>query len=317
MAKELYLYSGIYDFTAEELISSLEEFKSEDITLRMNTPGGSVFSGWGIIGKMGEHEGKIKVKVDGIAASMGAVIVVFADEVEALDVSRIMIHRADMYVSSPEQQALLDSVNKDLKAKLLTKIDPEKLKQLKGITIDELFNPEKRIDLWLTAKEAKELKLVTKIVKVKPEEAKAVNDAMYKVAAELKDPDNQSNKKTVIKMTTIEELKAQHPALFALAVEAGFAQGVAKERDRAGAWLAFAKIDMEAVVKGIKEGKDMSQTESAELTVKALTTQGLQKITNDNPPPVTTTEVTPPTAEKAKKIQDFEADLKSSLSKLK
>lgn len=309
MAKELYLYSGIYDFTAEDIISSMEENKSENILIRVNSPGGSVFSGWGIIAKMGEHEGEVNVKIDGIAASMAAILVVFADSVEMLDVARIMIHRADMYVSSPEQQAFLNSVNRDLKAKLLSKVNPERFREVTGFSIDEVFDPEKRIDVWLTAKQSKEIGLVTKIVKVKPEEAKAVNDAIYKVAAQLNDP-KQSTKITDNKMTTVDELKAQHPALYALVV----ADGVSKERDRVGAWLAFAKVDIEAVTTGIKEGKDLSQTAMAEFTVKSLSAQNLEKIKSDNPTSVKTTEVVPTETAKAEKSKAFDAEMKSLLN---
>lgn len=313
MAKELYLYSGIYDFVAEELISALEENKSEDVVIRVNSPGGSVFSGWGIIAKMIEHEAKIKVKVDGYAASMAAFVLLFASEVYVLDVSRIMLHRADAYVSTPEQQAFLNSINKDLKAKLTAKINVEKLKELKGVTIEDIFNPETRIDVWLSAKEAMAIGLVTDIIRVKPAEVKAINEAMFKVAATLNHP-KQSIKNPEYKMTTIDELKAQHPALYALAVAEGVTQGVNRERDRSGAWLAFAKIDIEAVTKGIKEGKDVSQTEMAEFTVKALTTQGLKNLSKDNPPAVETGEVVPPAAEKDKKLKDFEAESKTLLN---
>ena len=52
MAKELYLYNPIYSFVAEEVIKELNASMDDNVTLRLNTPGGSVFAGWGIIAKM-------------------------------------------------------------------------------------------------------------------------------------------------------------------------------------------------------------------------------------------------------------------------
>jgi ATP-dependent Clp protease protease subunit len=309
MAKELYLYSPIYDFIAESLIAQMEENKSEDIVIRANTPGGSVFSGWGIIAKMKEHEGTVKMKVDGSVASMGTFCLIFAEEAEALDVSRIHLHRADMYINNPEQQAFLDGVNKDLKAKLTAKIDAAKLKELKGITIDEIFDPEKRLEVWLTAKEAKAIGLIQKIVKLNPAEITAIND-YWKIAAENK-PEDKPDPTPTNKVMTLEELKAKHPELYAQLV----ALGVAQERDRVGAWLAFKDIDPEAVAAGIKEGKTMSQTEFAEFTVKALSPEALNKVKKGNAPAVETEEVKDKkeaTAEE-KEAATLEADIRKRL----
>jgi ATP-dependent protease ClpP protease subunit len=310
MAKELYLYSPIYDFVAEDLISSLEENKDEDITLRLNTPGGNVFAGWGIIAKMKEHSGKFKVKIDGYAASMGAIIVLFASDVEALDVSRIMIHRADRYISSPEDQIFLNNVNKELKAKLASKINLDKLRELKGITLDEIFNPEGKIDVWLTAKEAKEIGLINKITKIKPEEVKAFNQAMFDVAAKLDDP-AKNVLKPENKNMTLQELKAQHPEVYAAAA----AEGVAKEKDRVGAWVTFAHIDLEEVKKGIKSGEGISQTAMAEFTMKSLNAQSLKNISGENAdtvsPEATTKKVVTP---KEKEISDWTSEVMAELN---
>jgi len=151
MAKELLLYFPITAFSAETLIDQIEENSDEDIVMRINSPGGSVFAGWGIASKMKEHDGEITVKVDGVAASMSAILLLFADKVEVLDVTKIMLHRAEMFTMNDQE------VNAEIKAKLKSKIDSKKLKELKGITIDQLFNSEQRIDLWLTAKEAKKI----------------------------------------------------------------------------------------------------------------------------------------------------------------
>lgn len=311
MPKELYLYSGIYDYTAESIISSIEENAGEDITIRMNTPGGSVFSGWGIIAKMKEHTGKVHAKVDGIVASMGSMILAYAGSSEALDVSKIMIHRADMWISKPEDQTFLNMINKDFRAKLEKKIDVEKLKELKNVSMDDIFNPESRIDVWLTAKEAKSIGLIDKVVKLDPVQISAITNLMQIAASmDINNPPKQVQNSNSNKMT-IEEFKAANPEAYAQIV----ALGVSAEKDRVGAWLAYNKIDPEAVEKGIKEGKTLSQTESAEFAVKALSGKTLETIVAENAAEVKTDASVTATAktEKEKAIAEFESALDARL----
>lgn len=283
MAKEIYLYSGIYNFIAEELIKAIEENMNVEVVLRENTPGGDVFATWGIIAKIQEH-GNVTVKVDGAAFSGGANILLYANRVESLDVSTFMFHRADMYVETPEQQIFLDKVNKDLKAKMLQKIDSEKLKALKGVTIEELFNPETRINLFLTAKEMKTLGLVHKINKVEPSEVTAFQE-FFKIAAEHNPTQNQK-----ITMTSLAELKEKFPALYALAVEEGKKAGIAAEKDRVGAAMVFAHLDPEGVKKIIQSGEAMTATQMAEFSLKAASPTALAAIKDASQKDVVTDE---------------------------
>ena len=276
MAKELYLYSGIYDFTAEDLIAAMEENKSDKVTLRINSPGGSVFAGWGIIAKMQELD-SVSIKVDGAAMSMAGYFLLFSDNVEALDVSTFMFHRADMYVSNPEQQAFLDKVNSTLRAKMEARIGSAKFKAVTGTSIKDLFESEKRIDLFLDAKQMKELGIVKTITKLKPAEAKAFNDKLYAVAATAAPAPTSLPNPNPIKMT-IEKLKAEFSDVFA----AIFKQGVDEERDRTGALLAYMPADPEAVTKLIKDGGKLTQTMQAEFGVKMLNASALEKIKKDS-----------------------------------
>ena len=64
-------------------------------------------------------------------------------------------------------------------------------------------------------------------------------------------------------------MKEKHPALHAQILQEGIQQGIEQERDRVGAWSAFIDIDTKAVKEGILEGKALSQTQMAELSLKA------------------------------------------------
>ena len=305
MGKELYLYSPIYDFVAEDLISKMDEYENEDITIRLNTPGGSVFAGWGIIAKMQERTKKTNLKLDGAVASMGSLIAIFGDYVESLDITNIMIHRADMLVESPEDQTFLDNVNKQLRSKLESKIDTKKLKELKGISIKDLFEKDERIDLWLTAKEAKQLGLVNKINTLTPKELTAFNNKMFSVAAEF----NPSPINTIM---TLEELKAKHPALFTEAV----AVGVAQENDRIGACMVFAEIDLPGVKQAIESGKPLSAKQTAEFQLKMFSNKSLTALAGEGAKPLTTEEIAAKViTDKQKEMDAFEASAKTHLVK--
>lgn len=287
MPKELYLYSPIYDFVAEDLISRIEESAGEDIVLRINSPGGSVFSGWGIIAKLKEATGKITAKVDGYAASMSAFMLLFIDQVEALDTSSFILHRADMYVSTPEDQAFLDNINKDLKKKMGAKLNFAKLKELKGVGIEELFDPKQRIDVVLNAKDAKAIGLINKINKIAPAEVQALNDKYYQIAATTAPPIHTPNNNTM----TIEKLKAEHPEVYNAIMLAGEKAGAQKELARVTSHLQYLDVDPKKVIEGITKGESLTAEQSTEYTTLRISKNVLDKIEAAKPGSVKTSEV--------------------------
>lgn len=279
MARELYLYSGIYSFTAQMLIAEMEKSADEDIVIRVNSPGGDVFSGWGIASKIQEHKGNVTIKVDGMAASMAAVMLPFADFVEVLDVTKIMIHKAIGSVENDAEKLLLAQVNESLKKKLKGKIDAAKLKELKGVSIDTLFAEGERMDLWLTAQEAKQIGLVDKVNKLSAAEAQYFQN-IFQVAASMEGhaPKITESKSDTMDKITLKELQEKFPAVYAEAVKVG----ADAEADRMGAWLAFIDIDSKAVHEGIKSGKAISQTQSAEFAKKMFSASAEKSLTDES-----------------------------------
>jgi ATP-dependent Clp protease protease subunit len=93
-AGELFLYDeiGFFGIQAEAFIRELQAFGSEDVTLRINSPGGSVFEGRAIATAIQQYPGKVTAYVDGLAASMASVIAVMSDEVVMADGAFMMIH---------------------------------------------------------------------------------------------------------------------------------------------------------------------------------------------------------------------------------
>jgi len=308
MPKEIYLYSPVYDFVAQDLISAMNE-NTEELTMRVNSPGGSVFANYGICAKMQEH-GNVNVKVDGAAMSSAANLLPYAKSVECLDVSTFLLHRADMYVESESDKAFLARINKDLRIKLLARVDAVIFKEVTGYSIDEMFDSEKRIDIMLDAKQAKRIGLVQKINKLTPSEVEAFNSKMLFNIAAYNDNKNQQKQKQM----TIDTLKAEHPALFAQVV----ALGVEKEKDRVEACLAFIDVDAKGAIEAINSGKDLSQKQMAEFAVKAMSKKSLTDLAAESNKGVATTEVVETEKDaKAKAIEAFEKGVDSHLKVVK
>ena len=74
------------------------KFKTEltaetgDIAVWLNSPGGDVFAASQIYTMLKEYEGKVTVKIDGIAASAASVIAMAGDEIVMSPVAMMMIH---------------------------------------------------------------------------------------------------------------------------------------------------------------------------------------------------------------------------------
>ena len=75
-----------------------KKFKAEltasagDIAVWLNSPGGDVFAASQIYTMLKEYEGKVMVKIDGIAASAASVIAMAGDEIVMSPVAMMMIH---------------------------------------------------------------------------------------------------------------------------------------------------------------------------------------------------------------------------------
>lgn len=291
---EVLLYGFIWTQSAIEFINAINEAPEGELTVRINSEGGDVNYGYGMIAKYREFEGTKKVKIDGQAASMAAFYLLYADDVEALDVSRIMFHRAGYSTWYEEQmpdatRAELIEMNSKLEAAFRAKVDVKKFEELKGIKVKDLFSLSDRKEVFLSASEAKQIGLVDRITKITPQKKMQINAEMQRAAASFSGIQTNSwfseNKPEATKQTintnktmTQEELQAQHPALYASVLNAGVQQGIEQERDRVGAWATFSEVDPKAVKDGIASGKAMNQTVMAELTVKMISGQKLKDL---------------------------------------
>lgn len=316
--KEIYLYSDVYDWTAESINAQLEEYKDIPVRIRMNTPGGSVFAGWSIASKIAEH-GDVTILVDGTAMSMGIMLMAFAKNVECYDVTQFLAHKAfTWYTPNETDKAILESMNATMKAKLKARIDANKFKDLLGISLDQMFDPkiEGTLDVLITPKQAKEIGLVDKIIKLERNEAKAMFEQRMMFAASgnhvatIQAPANpQPQQKNPLNKMTLEEFKAAHPETFAAAV----ALGVTQEQDRVGAWTAFLEIDPKAAAEGIASGKPIGQTAMANFTAKGIKDAQALILNKGSKGPIDTAEGAGEKTEKEKEMADFRNEVKLGL----
>jgi ATP-dependent Clp protease, protease subunit len=70
----------------------LGQFKGNDLTVWIDSYGGSVFAGASIYNALKEHDGKVTVKIDGKAMSAASVIAMAGDEILMSPVAVMMIH---------------------------------------------------------------------------------------------------------------------------------------------------------------------------------------------------------------------------------
>jgi len=330
MTNEVLIYGSINDVSAFDFITSVNEIKeASDLIVRINTNGGSPEYGWGMVAKFREFEGNKSVKVDGKAHSAGMFFCVYAENVEALNVSQFLVHRAaysewfeDSSLFTEELRSNLNDINKDLQRAFEAKVDVDKFEEISGVTVKEIFSMDSRKDVFLTASQAKKIGLINRIVNITPKKQASLDSKMEQVAAkysggapvkkEIKNEKNITNPKKQKKMD-LNTLKAEHPALYAEVLAAGKQAGIAAEKDRIGAYLAFVDADPKAVVEGINSGKDLSATQMAEF-VKAQVSKGLvNDAQSENTPPVETSPVGEPKTESEISAEAAEAELDAEL----
>lgn len=159
---DLYLYLEIASWGGGYSAHSAKSFKNEldalgdikTLNVYVNCPGGDVFEGNSIYNML-KRKSKVcdvNMIVDGIAASIGSVILMSGTHISLASNAMIMIHRASAYIYGNSDE--LEECRK-----LLLKID-ENMKQVyidrsKGKldeeTLEDWFNQG---DTWLTAQEA-------------------------------------------------------------------------------------------------------------------------------------------------------------------
>lgn len=83
--------------TASRIAAALRSIGGADVTVNINSPGGDMFEGLAIYNLLREYEGKVTVKVLGLAASAASIIAMAGDEVQVGRGAFLMIHNCWVY----------------------------------------------------------------------------------------------------------------------------------------------------------------------------------------------------------------------------
>lgn len=135
-----------------------KQFKSElesgegDITVWINSVGGCVFAASQIYNMLRDYQGKVKVKIDGIAASAASVIAMAGDEILMSPISLMMIHDpATIAVGDTEEMRKAISRLSEIKEAIINAYQEKS--RLSRKRISDLMAAE----TWINAKKAVEL----------------------------------------------------------------------------------------------------------------------------------------------------------------
>ena len=284
---EIFLYNDISEFTAEMFNRQLSNREGQDVNIRMTTRGGYTPAGVAMISGMDRFTGNIKMSVDGDVSSMGAFMLLYADEVEMSDMAEIMFHKAaypSWYTPTDSEKENLKRENNRYKKKMEQRLG-EAAKEL----IDEIFKEDVRNDVYLTANKAKKIGLVNKVIKLTPSQKAAyqsqyltVTKAAYDEYREEKETSNTSDKQKTNKMEiTQEELDRKIAEAHAKGYQEGHADGKKAETERQSAWDAFADVDPEAVKKGKASGEEMPRSEELRLLRMASAKDAQKELEED------------------------------------
>lgn len=165
---ELMIYGDISDLkwyeedvTPLEVDKAIKELKDcTDITVRVNSYGGSVFGGLAIISMIKNIKAKTTAIIEGVGASMGSVIPLACDKVMMSENAMMMIHKPSAFFGGNANDIRKGA---DLLDKCENQLIEIYMKRFKG-TEDELRDKLAN-ETWLTASEALEMGLIDEIDK--------------------------------------------------------------------------------------------------------------------------------------------------------
>lgn len=288
----------------------------ENITLHINSPGGSVFSAVAIANTLKNHKAKVTANIDGLAASAATIITSACDTVRMPKNALFMIHNPITFAYGNNQEMqktvkMLDKVKNSIIETYLNKTKTDKE------TLSELMDNE----TWMNAEEAKEYGFIDEILdenvekevienkliinnmtfdiskfknfkEKKIQEPRVINISVNSTGSPeeiadkfrniLNSTENQKNKGGNM---TLEELKNKFPELCNQIFNEGKEAGITKERER---MREIDNLDVSNYSELVENAKYNDPVEASVLAVNILNKQKeerikkLQNIKNDS-----------------------------------
>ncbi|RQR45580.1 MULTISPECIES: head maturation protease, ClpP-related [unclassified Burkholderia] len=152
---EIRIYNeiGFWGTDAQTFVTQLDAAAANPsaIVVAINSMGGDVFDAFAIYNALRRHAGKVKVRVDGVAASAASLIAMAGDEIVMPENAMLMIHNAHTVTAGEAKDLrriadLLDNAGDGILAAYAAK---------SGQSVDEI-RALMDAETWLTAAQAKE-----------------------------------------------------------------------------------------------------------------------------------------------------------------
>jgi ATP-dependent Clp protease protease subunit len=158
---EIVIYDeiGAFGVPAKAFLDELKALGPvADLTVRINSPGGSVFDGVAIYNALKRHNARVTVWIDGIAASIASVIAMAGDEVVMPENAMLMLHDPSALVlgTASDMRGMAEALDK-MKAGMVAAYRDKSGRDDAGI--EALMAAE----TWLSAGEAVDLGLADRV----------------------------------------------------------------------------------------------------------------------------------------------------------
>lgn len=178
------------------LKDALQAVDTPNLTVRINSYGGSVSEGLAIYSLLQDFKGKVKTIVDGFACSAASIVFMAGDTRVVPESGLLMIHNAWMKNEG-------DSNSMKKAAEDLEKITQPSV----NIYVSKTGQPESKIkemmnrETWITSQEAFDLGFATTIEKNDEAKQSLESNYLYNMVMKIKDLENQ-NKEMSSKLNT-------------------------------------------------------------------------------------------------------------------
>ena len=132
--------------------------KLEEINVRINSPGGSVFDGVAMYNTLVRNQARIIVDIDGLAASIASIVAMAGDEVRMAENAMMMIHDPWIVTAGTaeelrDQADVMDKVRETLLTTYVSRSSADEA------TISDMMAAE----TWMTAADAEEVGLIDSV----------------------------------------------------------------------------------------------------------------------------------------------------------
>ena len=166
MRERILWVSGVVNQHMSDIVQAqmlfLDSVEKKDITLYINSPGGSVLCGLGIVDLMNYIKSDVVTTNIGMCASMGSVLLSSGTKGKrsSLVYSKVMTHQVSHGTSGNIQDTRINQMEAEKYNYILFKMLAENC----GKTIDEVLEFSAR-DRWYNSDEAKEFGLIDEVIK--------------------------------------------------------------------------------------------------------------------------------------------------------